>query len=155
MRCGERIAEAGFTLVEALVCTGLLAIAVMGFLLAVTTVLADMNAAKAEDALNVIAQNVLVDVSAATQYDQDMITTLNGRKSSFTVREPSSGGSSVPYAVTLSVAPGNAGEITARVHVSDPSGRSADASGILMQAAPAPGSTVLPAYMPVLPGRVP
>lgn len=145
-------AEAGFTLLEAVVSAGLLALVLTGLLVATTIGIRDVAKAKAEDALSVTAHNVLVDLTAATAYDQNAIAALSGSRT-FTITEPNVGAPPLSYVVHLSVTPGRDGQMLALVHVSDRAGHFTDASEILSQAAPAPGSTVFPGYVPGLPGK--
>jgi Tfp pilus assembly protein PilV len=131
--------ERGFTLVEAVISAGLLAIAVMGLMCAVVVSLHAANAARADDALDVVAHNALVDVYAVTAYDGAPADALAGEGRTYTVSS---------YTVNVRVRPDGMGKWLVSVNVTDGRGQSSAASGVLTQAAPAPGSLFTPAYVP-------
>jgi Tfp pilus assembly protein PilV len=131
--------ERGFTLVEAVISAGLLALAVMGLLYAVTVSLHAVNAALADDAMDVVAHNALVDLYAATAYAGTSADLLAGQVRTYTVSS---------YTVNVRVMSDGVGKWLASVNVTDGRGHGSDASGILTQAAPAPGSLFTPTYVP-------
>jgi len=141
-----RRGEEGFTLVEALVSTGLLAMTVMGFMATIAVSLNVVNKVKVNDDMDVIAHNALTDLYAVSVYDG--ATALAGRTLTYTVKQPSSrtGGLPTVYTVNVSISPAGVGEIVASARVSDALGHTAAMEGILVQAAPAPGSEYAPGY---------
>lgn len=130
-----RRGEEGFTLVEAIVAAGLLAFSVMGFTATVVVALHVVNKAKANDAMDVIAHNALVDLYAVSAYDDGTTASLMGQTRTYAVS---------PYTVSVRVYPAAAGEVDATVQVSDTLGNTTAMHGILARGAPAPGSTFTP-----------
>jgi len=129
--------EEGFTLVEAIVAAGLLAFSVMGFTATVLVALHVVNEAKANDAMDVVAHNALVDLYAVSAYDNGAAASLLGQTRTYAV---------APYTVSVRVYSAAAGEVDATVQVSDTLGKTTAMHGILAQAAPAPGSAFTPTY---------
>jgi Tfp pilus assembly protein PilV len=130
-------AEEGFTLVEALVSTGLLALAVTGFMACCLTALRAVHTARVDDEMDLLAHNALVDMYAVTAYDGEAANALMGQTRTYR---------SGVYTVRVNVAAQGEGKIVASVHVSDGAGHASAMSGILAQAAPAPGSFLTPGY---------
>ena len=147
---GMKRGEEGFTLIEALVSVGMLSFAAMGFFATVLVALHVVNAAKVNDAMDVIAHNALIDLYAVSAYDDGATASLLGQTRVYTVTEQagSSAAGLTTYTVNVRVYPEAAGEVDAVVQVSDALGNTTAMHGILAQAAPAPGSTFTPAYMP-------
>jgi Tfp pilus assembly protein PilV len=142
--------EEGFTLLEAVVGVGFLAVAVTGFMATIAVALHVVNAAKVNDAMDVVAHNALVDLYAVSAYDNGATAALLGQTRTYTVTQQtgSSAAEVSTYTVNVRVYVGAQREIEASVQVSDALGNSTAMHGILAQAAPAPGSTFTPTYLP-------
>src|SRR5260370_20994491 len=95
--------------------------------------------------MNALAHNALVFFFYETAYES--AARLAGQTHTYTVAQPAahSGASPSPYTVNVRISPED-GNIVASVQVSDVLGHSTVMRGILVQAAPAPGSGYTPTY---------
>lgn len=151
----QRENERGFTLIEALVATGVLTVVLLCALGAVAGAVRATNSAAPRAALAEIAQNVLADLRAATAYDPDELASLAATGTRrFTLDEPPTDGASAQRNVTASVAPNPAGGYSATVTVEDAAGNTVTMHSTLVQEAPVPGS-VLPLSTPLPAGASP
>ena len=145
-----RDGERGFTLIEALVATGILTSVLLCVLGAVAGTVRAANSAAPRAALAEIAQNVLADLRAATAYDPDELAALAATGTRhLTLDETQADGSSAQRDVTAAVAPNAAGAgYDATVTVGDAAGNTVTMHTTLVQEAPVPGS-VLPLSTPM------
>jgi hypothetical protein len=95
--------EEGFTLVEAVIVTGLLALGIGTVMAALTSVLRPIADAQHTAALSAVVENVVTDLRASAAYGTGdvALATAAGTSNSFTVTEPVAQGSPVPIAVTV------------------------------------------------------
>jgi len=145
-----RKGEEGFTFVEVLLSTGLLALCVMGFMSTVMMAIHVVQKSKANDAMDLIAHNALIDLYAVSAYDNGARAALLRQTRNYEVTQPAThaGAAPVSYTVHVRVYPAAPEEIDASVRVSDAFGNTTTMHGVLAPAEPAPGSTFTPTYMP-------
>ncbi len=141
---GPRPEERGFTLIEALVATGVLTVVLACTMGAVAVAVRAAHSAAPRSALAEIAQNVLADLRAATAYDPDELAALAATGvRRFTLEEPQADGSTAQDGVTEAVVPNASGAgYTASVTVDDAAGNAVTLHSTLVQEAPVPGSVV-------------
>jgi type II secretory pathway pseudopilin PulG len=142
--------ESGFTLIEAVVATALLAIGIGGAMSAVLCVLRPIADNNRSALLTVVVQNVLTNLRAASAYD---ISTLagaagtSGKTTRFTVVEGDGVSSPVPIDVTVAYdAPASTpnGPVTVEVVAQDPEKHSLAVTETYVAEAPPLGATMSP-----------
>jgi hypothetical protein len=138
---GQRRDERGFTLAEAAVAVGVVAVGVGGVVAAMLSVMRPVVEHSASAVLTTTAQNILADLRAATAYGTTSLSGLAGTSVSFTVTEPRPDGTSDAIAVRESFAAASAG-VVVTIACADTGGHTIAMSAPLVREAPEPGSMI-------------
>lgn len=136
--------ERGFSLIEAVVAVGILTVAVLCAMGAVTAAVRAAANGAPRAALTVTAQNVLADLRAASAYDASELSELVAAGSRrLSIEASQTEGPATAQNVTVAIAPNASGAgYTATVTVDDASGNTVTLQSTLVQEAPAPGSVI-------------
>jgi Tfp pilus assembly protein PilV len=137
----KNVGQAGFTLAEAAVAVGVVAIGAGGVVAAMLSVTRPTAQQVASATLTTTAQNVLADLRAASAYGTTSLGALAGQRKSFTIGERRADGTTEAISVTEAFA-ADANGVMATVTCTDPAGRSVALSAPLVREAPEPGSVV-------------
>jgi type II secretory pathway pseudopilin PulG len=142
---GMERGEQGFTILEAVVAVGLMAIGVGGVMAAMLMVLKPVGDEEHTAELAAAAENMITDLRAASGYDLSVLSGVDGQTRTTTVFEPVAYGTPIPLRATVTYKPVSVGgPVLVTVVVEDPANDVFQLRSLLINEAPHPGATLRP-----------